>query len=292
MSPAVDALSAKQPAPGGLTSRELEVLALVASGSTNKAIAAELVISEKTVARHLSNIFVKLGVSSRSAATAYAYEHELMYWRAYAESPTRGRSPELHHSADVARHRRLYGRTTTEGRRDVHRRSCPARRRPRARERRLLAGTSITERRINAAGISTALIEAGEGPDVVVLHGPGEYAAGWFEVIEALAATHHVLAPDLPGHGESAADGDLGAEVVVAWLDDLISATCAVPPVLVGRVLGGAIAMRYADRPRRSESVGSCSSTHSAFGPSSPRRPSGRRSSAISPTPRRRPTND
>ena len=114
---------------------------------------------------------------------------------------------------------------------------------PRAR---LIAGTSITERRINAAGISTALIEAGKGPDLVVLHGPGEYAAGSFEVIDALAATHHVVAPDLPGHGESAADGDLGADVVVAWLDDLISASCAVPPALVGRVLGGAIAMRYA----------------------------------------------
>jgi ATP/maltotriose-dependent transcriptional regulator MalT len=75
----VDALTSKQSPPGGLTSRELEVLVLVASGTTNKAIAAELVISEKTVARHLSNIFVKLGVSSRAAATAYAYEHELMY---------------------------------------------------------------------------------------------------------------------------------------------------------------------------------------------------------------------
>ena len=75
----VDALSSQQQAPGGLTPREVEVLVLVASGSTNKAIAAELVISEKTVARHLSNIFVKLGVSSRAAATAYAYEHELMY---------------------------------------------------------------------------------------------------------------------------------------------------------------------------------------------------------------------
>ena len=75
----VDALSSKPPPPGGLTSRELEVLALVASGATNKAIGAELVISEKTVARHVSNIFVKLGLSSRAAATAYAYEHELMY---------------------------------------------------------------------------------------------------------------------------------------------------------------------------------------------------------------------
>ncbi|MGH9282182.1 MAG: response regulator transcription factor, partial [Acidimicrobiales bacterium] len=63
---------------GGLTAREIEVLALVATGRTNKAIAAELVISEKTVARHLSNIFTKLGLTSRSAATAYAYEHGLV----------------------------------------------------------------------------------------------------------------------------------------------------------------------------------------------------------------------
>ena len=63
--------------PGGLTAREAEVLALVATGKTNRAIAEELVISDKTVARHISNIFVKLDISSRSAATAYAYEHGL-----------------------------------------------------------------------------------------------------------------------------------------------------------------------------------------------------------------------
>ena len=62
----------------GLTERELEVLRLVAAGKTNKAIAAELVLSERTVDRHVSNIFAKLGVSSRAAATAYAYEHELL----------------------------------------------------------------------------------------------------------------------------------------------------------------------------------------------------------------------
>ena len=50
----------------------------MASGKSNRAIAADLVISEKTVARHVSNIFAKLGVSSRSAATAYAYEHDLV----------------------------------------------------------------------------------------------------------------------------------------------------------------------------------------------------------------------
>ena len=63
---------------GGLTAREIEVLRLVASGKTNRAVADNLVISEKTVARHLSNIFDKLGVSSRAAATAYAYEHDLI----------------------------------------------------------------------------------------------------------------------------------------------------------------------------------------------------------------------
>ena len=62
----------------GLTAREVEVLRLVAAGKTNRAVATDLVISEKTVARHLSNIFDKLGVSSRAAATAYAYEHDLI----------------------------------------------------------------------------------------------------------------------------------------------------------------------------------------------------------------------
>jgi DNA-binding CsgD family transcriptional regulator len=62
----------------GLTERELEVLRLVAAGKTNKAIAAALVLSERTVDRHVSNIFAKLRVSSRAAATAYAYEHGLL----------------------------------------------------------------------------------------------------------------------------------------------------------------------------------------------------------------------
>jgi DNA-binding NarL/FixJ family response regulator len=62
----------------GLSPRELEVVRLVAAGRSNQAIAAELVLSEKTVARHLSNIFGKLGVSSRTAAAAFAYENGLI----------------------------------------------------------------------------------------------------------------------------------------------------------------------------------------------------------------------
>jgi DNA-binding CsgD family transcriptional regulator len=63
--------------PGGLSAREAEVLALVAAGRTNREIAATLVLSPKTVARHLSNIFAKLGVTSRTQAAAFAYEHGL-----------------------------------------------------------------------------------------------------------------------------------------------------------------------------------------------------------------------
>ena len=71
----------EQPAPrpaGGLSEREAQVLRLVASGKTNRAIADELFISEKTVARHVSNIFNKLGVSSRAGATAWAYQRHLI----------------------------------------------------------------------------------------------------------------------------------------------------------------------------------------------------------------------
>lgn len=71
-----------RPAPSarthGLSARELEVLRLIACGMTNKAIAGKLFLSERTIDRHVSNIFAKLGVSSRAAATAYAYEHELL----------------------------------------------------------------------------------------------------------------------------------------------------------------------------------------------------------------------
>jgi DNA-binding CsgD family transcriptional regulator len=67
-----------RPAGLDLTDREAEVLILVARGKSNRAIAADLCISEKTVASHLNHIFTKLGLSSRSAATAYAYEHDLV----------------------------------------------------------------------------------------------------------------------------------------------------------------------------------------------------------------------
>ena len=61
-----------------MTPRELQVLRLLATGKTNRSIAQDLVLAEKTVDRHVTNTFAKLGVTSRAAATAYAYEHRLL----------------------------------------------------------------------------------------------------------------------------------------------------------------------------------------------------------------------
>ena len=75
---AVDVLTGAEAPPHGLSSRELEVLRLLASGLSNREIASELVISQHTVARHVQNIFRKLDVGSRSAAGAFAFEHDLV----------------------------------------------------------------------------------------------------------------------------------------------------------------------------------------------------------------------
>ena len=75
----VDALIGRGPVEShGLTPRELEVLRLVAAGQSNREISSALVISEHTVARHLQNIFAKLGVSSRTAASGFAFTHDLL----------------------------------------------------------------------------------------------------------------------------------------------------------------------------------------------------------------------
>ena len=68
----------RETSPHGLTGRELEVLRLIAGGKTNREIASTLVISEHTAARHVQNILAKLNVSSRTAAGAYAFEHDLI----------------------------------------------------------------------------------------------------------------------------------------------------------------------------------------------------------------------
>jgi pimeloyl-ACP methyl ester carboxylesterase len=112
---------------------------------------------------------------------------------------------------------------------------------------RLLAGVPVIERRLELTGVSTAVLEGGEGPPLVLLHGPGANAAHWMRVIGDLVRTHRVVAPDLPGQGSSElTDGHLDADRVLAWLGELIERTCASPPALVGYALGGAIAARFA----------------------------------------------
>ncbi len=113
--------------------------------------------------------------------------------------------------------------------------------------RHLLAELPVTEKRYTLNGVASAVLEGGEGRPVVLLHGPGGYGAQWIRVIPDLVKTHRVIAPDLPGHGDSAFfTGAPLPESVNAWMDDLIECTCDQKPVIVGHTLGGAIAARYA----------------------------------------------
>lgn len=111
----------------------------------------------------------------------------------------------------------------------------------------LLAAMPVMERQVQLAGVSTAVLEGGAGPPVVLLHGQGEFAAVWVSVIPDLVKSHRVIVPDLPGHGASeVTDGSLDTGTVLTWLDELIDQTCESKPVLVGHLLGGAIAARHA----------------------------------------------
>lgn len=112
---------------------------------------------------------------------------------------------------------------------------------------RLLQGVPITRHQLDLSGVSTSLLEGGEGPPIVLLHGQGGFAAQWVQVIPQLVGSHRVVAPDLPGLGESEVrSGTLDAPRLVAWLGDLIAKTCSEPPALVGISLGGALAARFA----------------------------------------------
>ena len=113
--------------------------------------------------------------------------------------------------------------------------------------RRVLAGAPVTERRVDLAGVSTAVLESGDGPPVVLLHGQGGWSGMWLPVMGDLMATHRVIAADLPGLGASEVpDGPPDAARVLAWLGALIQDSCPAPPVLVGASLGASIAARFA----------------------------------------------
>jgi pimeloyl-ACP methyl ester carboxylesterase len=112
---------------------------------------------------------------------------------------------------------------------------------------RLLAGVTLEDCTVELAGISTSYLAAGDGPPLVLLHGPGEFKERWVRVIEGLSRSHRVLAPDFPGHGCSGpVPDDVDAGRVFAWLDELIDTCCEDRPVLVGHILGGSVGARYA----------------------------------------------
>ncbi|WP_372637628.1 alpha/beta fold hydrolase [Fodinibius sp.] len=112
---------------------------------------------------------------------------------------------------------------------------------------RLVAAIPIAERRIDLAGISTAVLVGGEGPPIILLHGPGETSLWWMRVIPQLLKTNRLIVPDLPGHGSSRLDHTtLEADLVYQWLSELIEQTCPSPPALVGNILGGSIGARFA----------------------------------------------
>ncbi len=111
----------------------------------------------------------------------------------------------------------------------------------------LLEDLTVDEHRIDLAGISTAVLIGGDGPPVILLHGPGETSIWWMRVIPKLVRTNRVIVPDLPGHGSSKVNSDkLDANLVFEWLSELIKQTCPSSPALVGNILGGSIAARFA----------------------------------------------
>jgi pimeloyl-ACP methyl ester carboxylesterase len=108
---------------------------------------------------------------------------------------------------------------------------------------RVLEGLPVSERRVDVAGVSTAFVQGGTGSPLILLHGQGGTALAWAPVLPRLLASHNVIAPDLPGLGESVVrTGEIGPELAASWLSELIAETCEEPPVVVGFSLGGAFA--------------------------------------------------
>jgi FAD/FMN-containing dehydrogenase/pimeloyl-ACP methyl ester carboxylesterase len=108
----------------------------------------------------------------------------------------------------------------------------------------LLDGSGMERRELSAGGTRTTVLEGGEGPPVVLLHGPSGNATHWLRIFPELTRTHRVVAPDLPGHGATGESDD-----PLAWLADVIAQTAATPPALVGHALGAALAARFAAMP-------------------------------------------
>lgn len=105
----------------------------------------------------------------------------------------------------------------------------------------------LKPRRLSLAGVDTTVLEGGDGPPLILLHGPGGHAAQWFRVAPGLMQKHRLIVPELPGHGDSVVhEGALDREHLVSWLNELITLTCPTPPTVLGETLGGAVALAFA----------------------------------------------
>jgi 2-hydroxymuconate-semialdehyde hydrolase len=107
----------------------------------------------------------------------------------------------------------------------------------------------LTERRIDVAGVSTVVLDGGDGPPVVLLHGGIECGGVfWGAVVRGLVRTHRVIVPDVPGLGESTPVTHLRAEVFAEWFAALLSRTGVAAPTLVAHSLLGSMAARFGAR--------------------------------------------
>jgi pimeloyl-ACP methyl ester carboxylesterase len=112
---------------------------------------------------------------------------------------------------------------------------------------RLIQGMAVTHRRLDVAGVSTSLLEGGDGPPLVLVHGQGGFAEIMTPLVRMTADRYRVIAPDLPGMGRSTiVSGSVSGGRVIEWLTELIAKTCDQAPVVLGASMGGSIALRLA----------------------------------------------
>ena len=111
----------------------------------------------------------------------------------------------------------------------------------------LIEGLPVAARRLDVAGVWTSLLEGGEGPPIVLLHGQGGFAEFMGGLMATLVAGRRTIAPDLPGLGRSQVrSGSLDGPRMLTWLGELIAKTCDQPPIVLGVSLGGSIGARFA----------------------------------------------
>jgi 2-hydroxymuconate-semialdehyde hydrolase len=109
----------------------------------------------------------------------------------------------------------------------------------------MLAGLPVTERRLKLAGVSTVVLEGGDGPPLVLLHGGIESGgAYWAPVVSALAESHSLVVPDVPGLGESDPLARLGTAPFADWFAELVRSTCGEEPTVIAHSLLGNLAAR------------------------------------------------